>query len=146
MTMRGLHEPFASLERQRAAAENGIWIFLGTEVLFFGGRFTGYTIYRYLYPAGFLAAGAETNLVIGTANTVLLLTSSATMAVAVWAGRAGWRRHVLWGLALTALLGLGFLGLKGIEYREDFDKGLIPGSPEFPLSEPGAEVFFSFYW
>lgn len=144
--MSGLNEPFQTLPRQRHAAEFGIWIFLGTEILFFGGLFTGYAVYRFLYPAGFEAAGAETNIWYGTANTVILLTSSATMAVAVWAGRAGLRAQVMWGLVPTALLGLGFMVLKGLEYREDIAKSLIPGSPAFPIPQQGGEVFFSFYW
>lgn len=144
--MSGLREPFQTLPRQRHAAEFGIWIFLGTEILFFGGLFTGYAVYRFLYPAGFEAAGAETNIWYGTANTAILLTSSATMAVAVWAGRAGLRTQVMWGLVPTALLGLGFMVLKGLEYREDIAKSLIPGSPDFPMPQQGAEVFFSFYW
>lgn len=144
--MSGMHEPFDSLPRQRDAAELGIWIFLATEVLFFGSLFTGYTIYRFRYIAGFEAAGVETNIWIGAANTAILLSSSATMVVAVWAGRAGLRRDVLSGLVLTALLGLGFMVLKGVEYHEDFTKSLVPGSRDFPISETGAEVFFSFYW
>lgn len=144
--MSRLHEPFDTLARQRHAAEFGIWIFLATEILFFGGLFTGYAVYRFLYPAGFEAAGAETNIWIGSANTAILLTSSATMALAAWAGRAGLRGHVMAGLMLTALLGLAFMGLKAFEYHEDFTRSLIPGSPAFPVPEQGAQVFFSFYW
>lgn len=143
--MSGLHEPFGTLSRQRGAAEFGIWIFLASELVFFGGLFTCYSVYRFLYPGGFLAAGAETNLIIGTANTAILLTSSATMALAVWAGREGLRRQVLWGLCLTALLGAGFMVLKAVEYAEDIRKGLVPGAG-FALPERGAEIFFSFYW
>jgi len=142
----GLHEPFATLPRQREAATFGIWIFLGTELIFFGGLFLGYSIYRWSYPQGFAAAGARTDIVIGTANTALLLTSSATMAVAAWAGRAGLRGTVLWGLVLTALFGAGFLGLKALEYGNDIDKGLVPGTAGFPVPEPGAQLFFSYYW
>ncbi|MRX49915.1 cytochrome c oxidase subunit 3 family protein [Paracoccus sp. S-4012] len=143
---RGLHEPFATLPRQREAATFGIWIFLATEMIFFGGLFLGYAVYRHEYPAGFAAAGARTDIVIGTANTMLLLTSSATMAAAVWSGRAGLRGNTLLALVLTALLGTGFLVLKAVEYRNDIDEGLVPGSPAFPLSEPGAELFFGYYW
>ena len=142
----GLHEPFESLPRQREASEFGLWIFLASEAVFFGGLFLGYTIYRWLYPSGFDAAGAETNIYFGTINTALLLTSSATMAAAVWAGEARMRRGVLVCLGLTAALGLAFLALKALEYREDLHKHLVPGSVDFPLSEPGAQLFFSFYW
>jgi cytochrome c oxidase subunit 3 len=142
----GLHEPFTDLSRQRQAAEFGIWIFLATEVLFFGGLFTGYTIYRFLYPDGFAAAGAETDIWYGTINTALLLTSSATMAVAVWSGRAGLRGTVLLGLSLTLVLGFGFLAIKGLEYHEDFQHHLLPSSLDFPVDRAGARIFISFYW
>lgn len=144
--MSGLHEPFEDLGRQRDAGEFGLWMFVASEAVFFGGLFLGYTIYRWLYPEGFAAAGAETNIVFGTLNTAVLLTSSATMAAAVWAGRLGLRRQVLLALGLTAALGLAFLAIKGLEYREDLAKSLVPGDPSFPLSEPGTRLFFSFYW
>lgn len=142
----GLHEPFATLPRQREAATFGLWIFLATELIFFGGLFLGYSVYRWTYPGGFAAAGARTDVVIGTVNTLLLLTSSATMAVAAWAGRAGLRGQTMGALVLTALLGAGFLGLKALEYRNDIDEGLVPGSPAFPVAEPGAQLFVSYYW
>lgn len=141
-----LHEPFEDIGKQRTAEEAGIWIFLASEVIFFGGLFLGYTIYRFRFGEGFLEAGAETNLTLGIVNTVLLLASSATMAFTVWAGRLEHQRGVLRGLLATLLLGLGFLGVKGWEYREDLHHHLVPGSPDFPIDTPGAELFFSFYW
>ena len=139
-------EPYVSFARQRSAATFGIWVFLASEVLFFGALLLGYTVYRSLYWQAFHAAGGETDIWYGSINTAILLTSSATMATAAWAGPEGLKRTVLWGLALTAALGLAFLVVKGFEYREDIHKHLVPGSPDFPVPEPEAQIFFSFYW
>ena len=141
-----LHEPFTTETRQENAAEFGIWIFLATEVLFFGGMFLAYSVYRWVYSAGFEAAAAETDIWYGTINTVLLLTSSATMAVAVWSGRAGLRGTVLLGLSLTLALGAAFLVVKGLEYAEDVRHHLLPSSPQFPVDGIGGRIFISLYW
>ncbi len=140
------NEPFGSFDRQRMAATFGLWIFLASEVVFFGALLLGYAVYRYSYPDAFEAAGGRTDIWLGTANTAILLTSSATMATAAWAAPEGLRRTVLWGLGLTAALGLAFLVVKGFEYRKDFAEGLIPGTAAFPLEPPETEIFFSFYW
>jgi cytochrome c oxidase subunit 3 len=140
-----LRPPWNALERQHQAVKFGMWLFLASEVLLFAGLFAGYSVYRSLYPAGFLAAGRHTDIVFGTVNTALLMTSSFTLAAAGNATRSGLlflARALLWG---TIALGLLFLVLKGFEYREDIAKGLFPG-PTFPLAEPGAALFFSFYW
>lgn len=139
-------EPFTSFERQRFAASFGMWIFLATETIFFGGLVTGYTLYRFLYPDAFAIAGAHTKAWIGSVNTAILLTSSATMAVAVWASKERLKPTVLTGLGLTAALGLGFLGLKAYEYWTDISENLVPGWPDFPLDPPQTQIFFSFYW
>lgn len=144
--MEARHEPFHDLARQRSAAELGLWVFLASEIVFFGGLFAAYALYRHAFPQAFAAAGAQTAIWLGTANTVILLTSSATMAAAVWAGRIGLRRHVLLGLGLTVLLGLAFMGVKGVEYAKDIGESLYPGAPGFPIREIGAQVFFSLYW
>lgn len=141
-----LNPPFDTLPQQRQAATLGIWIFLATEVVFFSGMFLGYSLYRQQYSAGFTAAGAHTDILVGTVNTFLLLVSSATMAVAVWAGRQGFRRTVLAGLVLTAGFGTAFMVLKAIEYHDDFSQHLIPGAADFPIARPGAQLFFSYYW
>ncbi|SFE02182.1 cytochrome c oxidase subunit 3 [Roseivivax sediminis] len=141
-----LHEPFEDISKQRSAEQAGIWIFLASEVIFFGGLFLGYAVYRYRYPDGFAQALAETNLTLGVVNTILLLCSSATMALSVWAGHAEMRRLVVLGLSATLLLGCGFLGVKGFEYYEDIHHHLVPGHPEFPVETIGAEMFFSLYW
>jgi cytochrome c oxidase subunit III len=140
------NEPFHDLPRQRHAAEFGLWVFLASEMVFFGGLIAAYALYRHIYTPGFEAAGAETNIWLGTANTAILLTSSAAMAVAVWAGAAGLKRHVLIGLVLTAALGLAFLAVKGVEYGEDISKSLFPTAEGFPVEARGARIFFGFYW
>lgn len=140
-----LREPWHSLSRQREAAAFGIWLFLASELLFFGGMLLAYGVCRFLQPQGFLEAARHTNVVFGTANTLVLLTSSFCMAIASEAGKSGLRRLAIAGLSGTLALGLAFLVIKGFEYREDIGEHLLPG-PSFALSRPGAELFFSLYW
>jgi cytochrome c oxidase subunit 3 len=140
-----LRTPWKNIERQHQAVTLGIWTFLVSEVLLFAGLFAAYSVYRILYPEGFLAAGRETDIIFGTVNTFVLMTSSLTMAVSGRAVQAHLFRAGQMFLAATLLLGVLFLVLKGFEYREDVSKHLVPG-PQFPLSEPGAQLFFSFYW
>ena len=149
-----LREPWSDLEtddatafaRQRAGATFGIWVFLASEVLFFGALFLSYTAARLANQEAFAAAGRETNIVYGTLNTAILLTSSLTMAVASQAAEKGlFRRLTLWCLAATAALGLAFLVVKGFEYREDIEKHLVPGA-HFALAQAPAQIFFGFYW
>lgn len=144
-TARAINEPWPSLSRQREAVSFGVWVFLATEVLFFGGLFLGYTVYRFLYPQGFLIGAQETDIVYGVSNTAILMTSSLTMAVAARAAEQEMRRTVYWCLIATALFGLAFLVVKGFEYRDDILKGFVPG-PNFPLHQTGAELFWTFYW
>jgi cytochrome c oxidase subunit 3 len=140
-----LKPPFATLARQHGAVSFGMWTFLVSEILLFAGLFAGYGVYRSLYPDGFLVAGHETDLVYGTVNTAILMTSSLTLAVAGRAARAG-AGPMAWRLLVaTVALGLLFLVLKGFEYREDVGKHLVPG-PGFALAQAGAQLFFSFYW
>jgi cytochrome c oxidase subunit III len=138
-------EPWESLSRQKEASSLGLWCFIATELLFFGGMLLGYAVYRHGYPEAFAAAGRETNVFYGTLNTAVLMTSSLTMALAVRGAEAKLRRLALWSLAGTILLGFAFLGIKGLEYREDINKHLVPG-PDFKLAELPAQIFFAFYW
>jgi cytochrome c oxidase subunit 3 len=140
-----LRPPFENLERQHMAVSFGMWLFLVSEILLFSGLFAGYALYRGLYPHGFLSAGHETDIVYGTVNTAILMTSSLTIAVAGRAARADLGRMAWWLLIATFALGALFLVLKGFEYREDIQKHLVPG-PDFALSQPGAQIFFSYYW
>jgi cytochrome c oxidase subunit III len=144
---------FHSLPQQRETQAMGMWIFLATEALVFGAMFTGYTAYRTYYPAAFEAASEHLNVLIGTINTIVLLTSSLTMALAVHAAQVGRKRMLLWCMALTALLGATFMVFKGIEYYQDYRENLIPGLA-FDAAEWSArgieagqvELFLSFYY
>lgn len=143
---------FETAGQQRHAATVGMWIFLATEVLFFGGLFLGYAAYRFAYPADFRAAGEHTLLIAGASNTAVLLVSSFTMALAVRAAELQRRRPLLWLLSATALLGLVFLGIKASEYMTEIHEGLLPGAsfhPPDPHSGQGLNhqrIFFSFYF
>jgi cytochrome c oxidase subunit 3 len=143
-----LEKQFVDLAHQSDTAELGIWGFIATEVLFLGGLFAAYGFFRYLHPAGVAAAASHTNLPIGAANTVLLLTSSFFMSWASLAAREGTSRRAGWLMGIAAALGVGFLSLKAIEYAEDFREHLWPG-PGFalPMADPKAgEVFYFLYW
>lgn len=131
---------------QRAGASFGMWVFLASEVLFFGALFLLYTAMRLEHAADFAAAARQTDIVYGTLNTALLLTSGMTAAIAAQASeRDGLRRLTLICLTATLLLGLAFLMVKGLEYREDIEKRLVPGA-HFALTQPATQLFFGFYW
>ena len=142
---RALHEPWPSLLRQKEAVSFGVWVFLASEVLFFGGLFLAYVLYRNIYPHGFVAAARETEVFFGTINTAVLMMSSLTMAVAVRAAGNEMRRLTFWCLVATAALGTVFLIAKGLEYHDDIVNRLVPGQ-NFRLHEQGAEIFWAFYW
>jgi len=122
----GLAHHFENLEQQREAATLGMWLFLATELLLFGGVFLGYTVYRHAYPNEWAAGSHELMVVIGAINTIVLLTSSLTMALAVHAAQTGKRQRLLLCLVLTAVLGAAFLGIKAYEYYVDYQEGLVP--------------------
>ena len=140
-----LREPWPDLDRQRQGVELGMWIFLASEILFFGALLVSYAIYRVLHPEAFRQAAAQTEILYGTLNTVLLLTSSMTMTIALRAAGAGLRRATLAFLVVTAALGVGFLLLKGVEYHDDITRNLFPGA-NFPLSAPSTQLFWTLYW
>jgi cytochrome c oxidase subunit 3 len=125
-----------------------MWLFLVTEVLFFGGLFLVYSVYRAWYPEAFAAASHELVVWAGTLNTVVLITSSLTMALAVHAAQTGHRRALVALLLTTMLLGCVFLGVKAFEYRTEYLEHHIPGlafqfEPEQFLH---AQIFFSLYF
>ena len=134
--------------QQRDAAQLGMWVFLVTEVLFFGGLFLVYTVYRALYPGAFAHGSNHLDLTLGTINTAVLIGSSLTMALAVHAGAVGRRGALVVWLILTIVLGSVFLGIKGVEYAHKFHEGHVPG-PFFHAEGPDAEqveLFFSLYF
>ena len=139
-------EHFEEEAQQHEAAELGLWLFIATELMLFGGLFLGLVVYRIAYPEAAENASNHLHLWIGGANTAVLLTSSLTMALAVVGAREGKRAQTTGLLLLTALLGLLFLGIKGYEYHSEYREGLMPGvGPAFPL-EQHAELFFNFYF
>jgi len=115
------------MEQQREAGQLGMWVFLITEVMFFGGMFTAYTIYRSFHPEAFAAASHTLDLTLGATNTVVLIVSSLTMALAVYSVQVGNRKALIIFLVITLLLGLTFLGIKAVEYSHKFEHGLVPG-------------------
>lgn len=143
-----VHEQFNDIEQQREASTLGMWTFLATEVLFFGGLFMGYTAYRVLYPNLFLVGSEHLKLYLGGMNTGILLTSSFTMALAVQAAHLGRRKALVYFLVVTAALGLLFLGVKGYEYHQDFAEHLVPGVNFAPTGDlpPNASLFFWIYF
>jgi cytochrome c oxidase subunit 3 len=142
---------FESLGQQKEASTLGMWVFLVTEVLFFGGLFAAYSVYRSAYPEAFAAASHELDIVLGAINTAALIASSLTMALAVHAAQTGNRRQLLVFLVVTAVLGGVFLGIKSFEYLHKFEEGLVPG-PRFNASHfspelaPHVQIFFSLYF
>jgi cytochrome c oxidase subunit 3 len=117
---------FEDLEHQQQATLFGMWIFLATEILIFGGIFTAYTVYRIAYVAEFEVASRQLNLWIGGINTLVLLTSSLTMVLAIHAIRQGRSHSGALHLLLTAALGTAFLGFKAVEYYLDYRENLVP--------------------
>jgi cytochrome c oxidase subunit III len=143
---------FESMDQQRESATLGMWVFLVTEVLFFGGMFMTYTLNRSTYSDIFGEASRSINLKLGAINTVVLIGSSLTMAMAVWASQVGKKQLVTLFLIATLALGSVFLGIKAIEYHEKFVEHHVPG---FGFNfEPGASIatnahaqlFFSLYF
>ena len=143
-----LAHQFEDLEQQREVASLGMWLFLVTEVLFFGGLFLVYSVYRAWYPQAFAEASHELVVWAGTLNTVVLITSSLTMALAVHAAQTGHRRALIALLLATMAFGCVFLGVKAFEYRTEYLEHHIPGlgfqfEPEQFLH---AQIFFSLYF
>jgi cytochrome c oxidase subunit 3 len=145
MTDGALQEPWPNLRMQREGVSLGMWIFLVSEVLFFGGLFITYAVYRSLNFDAFRIAGAQTDILYGSINTAILLTSSLSMTIALRAATIQLRRLTLLSLGLTAALGVAFLICKGLEYHDDLTKHLLPG-PGFPLAPPATQVFWGLYW
>jgi cytochrome c oxidase subunit 3 len=119
--------PYTDNIQREAADHLGMWTFLATEVLLFGGLFACYSVYRLAYPEAFGAGSRLLEFPIGTINTVILLTSSLFMALGDWAIKRGDRRKLGWFLLLTCVFGAAFLGLKGFEYYQKYREHLIPG-------------------
>jgi cytochrome c oxidase subunit 3 len=122
-----LRHHFENVEQQADAAGFAMWLFLLTEVMFFGGMFTAYLIYRNWYYPAFVEASHQLNIFWGTLNTAVLITSSFTMAMGVWCAEVRKQSGLVLCLVLTFVLGLAFLGIKTVEYKEKIEKHHVPG-------------------
>ena len=156
-----LRHQFSDQEQQKDASSMGMWLFLATEVMFFGGMFCAYLIYRAAHPDAFMAGSLALNVWLGALNTVVLIGSSLTMALAVRCAQLGQRKPLVGWLLATILLGLVFLGIKADEYHEKWEKGHIPGPnfnfdsskeeatkdhPELRPASKNVEMYFSLYF
>jgi cytochrome c oxidase subunit 3 len=148
---------FADVVQQRNAASLGMWWFLATEIMFFGGMFCGYLVYRRTYFPEFAAGSRSLSLVAGAFNTTVLICSSLTVALAVRASQLGKRRQLVGLLLATIFFGVCFLGIKGYEWREEyvhhhvptfyFDaQDLIHDNPNLHLEPQPTKLFFSLYF
>jgi cytochrome c oxidase subunit 3 len=124
---RSLQHHFENMEQQREAGTLGMWVFLVTEIMFFGGMFLAYTLYRSKYPMAFASASNHLDIKLGALNTGVLILSSFTMAMGVYFTQIGKRRAQITCLGLTLILGLTFLGVKAVEYYDKYEDHLIPG-------------------
>jgi cytochrome c oxidase subunit 3 len=139
---------FDDAGQQHEASSLGMWIFLVTEVMFFGGVFTAYVVYRAAFPEAFIHGSHHLDIALGAINTSVLIGSSLTMALAVHSAQLDRRRLLMIFLLVTMALGATFLGIKGFEYAHKFHEGLVPG-PAFRYAGTDAQhvqLFFSLYF
>ncbi|HEX7356764.1 MAG TPA: cytochrome c oxidase subunit 3 family protein [Ignavibacteriaceae bacterium] len=134
------------VHRDDVGARMGMWLFLFTELILFGGMFILYSVYRYKFPADFHLAAKELNTIVGTLNTAILLTSSLTMALSITAIQRRQKALSLFFQFITIVLALGFMINKYFEWSAKFHHGIYPGS-ETLLAKPSGEiVFFGLYY
>ena len=149
----GEHHPalqhhFQDLEQQHEASTLGMWLFLVTEVMFFGGLILAYTLYRIWYPVAWALGSEELNIYLGGFNTAVLIASSLTMALAVRSAQTGAQKATVRWLLITMAFGLTFLVVKFFEYKEKFELNHVPG-PNFHFEgaeSPHVQIFFSLYF
>ncbi len=155
---------FDTIEQQRSTMRLGMWMFLVTEALFFGGAFCAYAANRVWYPRDFEAGSSQLNVFIAGINSLLLLTSSLTITLAIHAAQEGKKSKLFWLLTVTILLAVSFLGMKAYEYYSDYEEALVPGlrfdeskfmpatlpSPDAPtinqINPDRVKMFFMFYY
>lgn len=155
----GLQHHFADMEQQRDASTLGMWLFLGTEIMFFGGMFCAYLVYRYWYFNEFALGSRSLDIWLGTINTVVLICSSLTVALGVRAAQLGKRKSLVVLLLLTLVFGFAFLGIKGIEWYDKYKEHHIPGAsfdatdlttqpgfPRIPIDQHHEQTYFSLYF
>ncbi|HXD19345.1 MAG TPA: cytochrome c oxidase subunit 3 family protein [Vicinamibacterales bacterium] len=143
-----LQHHFQDLEQQHEASTLGMWLFLVTEVMFFGGLILAYSLYRIWYPVAWALGSEELNIYLGGFNTAVLIGSSLTMALAVRSAQTGAPKATVRWLLLTMAFGLTFLVVKFFEYKEKFELHHVPG-PNFHFEgpeSPHVQIFFSLYF
>ncbi|HEY3571804.1 MAG TPA: cytochrome c oxidase subunit 3 family protein [Thermoanaerobaculia bacterium] len=153
---------FETMEQQKETSTLGMWLFLVTEIMFFGGLFTAYLVYRHMYPVAFAVASSTLDATLGGTNTAVLICSSLTMALAIRSAQVNQLKRIIPFIVLTMLFGVTFLGIKYVEYANKFHENHVPG-PNFnlvledaheaeaaaaadPLYQRHAEIFFSLYF
>jgi cytochrome c oxidase subunit III len=147
-----VQEQFDDPEQQHEADKLGMWTFLSTEILFFGGLILSYIVYRTQYPQEFQAASHHLVFQLGATNTAVLLCSSLSMALAVHAAQTGRRKRLITMLLITMAFGVAFLAIKGTEYSIEFREGFVPGSwfsyvsPTPNIDARKVELFFYLYF
>ncbi len=152
-----LQHHFANMDQQRNAASLGMWVFLGTEIMFFGGMFLAYLVYRLWYFNEFAVGSRSLDLKLGTLNTIVLICSSLTVALGVKAAQQGKRKTLIFLLILTLLFGLAFLGIKGSEWHTKWVEHHVPGNsfnisdlireyPNMHLNSGHEQIYFSLYF
>jgi cytochrome c oxidase subunit 3 len=153
-----LRHHFVDAEQQRDAASLGMWLFLATEIMFFGGMFCAYLIYRFWYYNEFAAGSRSLDIWLGTINTAVLICSSLTVALGVRAAQMGKRKLLVVLLLLTIVFGFTFLGIKGVEWYDKYKEHHIPGRSfnasdleKPPYSNGGIDqqheqIYFSLYF
>jgi cytochrome c oxidase subunit III len=149
----GAHHPdlqhhFDTLQQQQEASTLGMWLFLVTEVMFFGGLLMAYLLYRVWYPEAWAEGSLDLDIVLGGVNTAVLIASSLTMAFAVRAAQTGFPRATVGWLLLTIVFGLTFLVIKGFEYHHKWELSHVPGLKFFYEGPHATEIqlFFSVYF
>jgi cytochrome c oxidase subunit 3 len=141
-----LQHHFFSMDQQLEASILGMWVFLVTEIMFFGGLFMAYIVYRTMYPEAWVEGSQELNVWLGALNTSVLICSSLTMVLAVRSAQIGSRKGQIVNLILTILLGTTFLVVKYFEYKAKFLHHLVPGPNFDPHLAPQMQIFFSLYF
>jgi len=145
-----LQHHFEDLGQQHEASTLAMWGFLATEILFFGGVLMAYWVYRISYPEAWAVGAHQQNTLAGGINTLVLIVSSLTMALAVRNAQLGNRRGIIIMLVLTLIFGSTFLGIKTYEYTVHWHEGLFPGQHwhwnEDPMLAPKVQLFMVFYW
>jgi len=143
-----LYDHFSDIEQQRETSTTGIWVFIASEIMFFGALILAFSVYRFSYAQAFSEGAQELNAVLGAINTAILFTSGLTMSLAAAANKMGGKFLTIFFLLFTAVLGAVFLAIKGIEYHEDWTKGLFPGAGFHWTgpNSPQVQLFFLLYF